>query len=152
MSILLAPRSPAQPTNPRDSWPSWTDADCWEPESDGPAPSWDAPSYQPSPFSEAFYRGFQLGLDGETPAEPDQYPADPTEGRVNRAFLSGLAAGRYTLQKERDAILGQWAADAEFEAWVSERERAADRFDLMSPNEIIEARGHHPSNAYDSEL
>jgi hypothetical protein len=150
LTTLHTARSTAKRTaNPRDSWPSWCDDHSWAPESDGPAPSWEATRFEPTPVSEAFYTAFQLGLAGEDPALPDEFPADPADGPTNRAFLGGLAAGRYTLQKERDAIMGQWVIDEEFEAWVSDRERAADAFDLMNPNEIIEARGHHSSTPSD---
>jgi hypothetical protein len=73
--------------------------------------------FAPSTVEESFYLAFTLGLDGEDPATPAEFPSDGS-GPVNRAFLAGLAAGRYTLQRERDRIMGQWAADAQFEAWV----------------------------------
>jgi hypothetical protein len=152
MSILRANSSTAKRSiNPRESWPSWTDDHCYELESDGPAPTWDAVRYEPSPVANEFYRGYQLAMDGENPALPAEFPANPDEGPTNRAFLAGLAAGRFALERERerDGIMARWVVDAELDAWVSEREAASDLFDLMSPDEIIEARGHHPSTPYD---
>jgi hypothetical protein len=112
---------------------------------DGPAPSWDAPRYEPSPISASFYLGFELGLAGETPAEPAEFPAEPAEGPTNRAFLAGLVAGRYRLERERDA-------DLERHIFEVERMEAAfaDPYDLVSDNELIECRGYHPSMAYDA--
>jgi hypothetical protein len=150
MSILPRSTANVNPTtpNPRDSWPDWTDDYRWVPTPDADECRPSVAPYVPTAVEESFYRGFTLGLDGEDPVTPPEFPADGS-GRVNRAFLGGLAAGRFALERERERIMAKWEADAEFERWVDQMEAQSDRFDLMSPEEIIECRGHHPSTPYD---
>ena len=101
-------------------------------------------SFNPSPVEEAFHLGFTLGLDGEDPATPPEFPTDGS-GRVNRSFLAGLTAGRCESKRERDRIMGQWAAEAELEAMAAGR----DPFEFVSDAELAEVRGFHASTPYD---
>lgn len=92
-----------------------------------PGPSWDAESFTPDPWAEAFHRGFSLALEGEDPRTPAGLP-----GYEARAYEAGAMAGRrlYEEQAERDRI--------EYEAWLEElyREREAE---LM----LEDGRGWH---------
>jgi hypothetical protein len=101
--------------------------------------------FHPSPVDEAFYLGFNLGLDGEDPATPEEFPTAGS-GRVNRSFLAGLTAGRYELKRERDRIMAGWAAEAELEAMAAGR----DNFEFVSDAELAECRGFFPSKPYDN--
>lgn len=51
--------------NPRDTWPSWVDADRWTIASPD-----EAPAYIPTPAAEAWNLGFELGYQHDDDARP----------------------------------------------------------------------------------
>jgi hypothetical protein len=102
MSILLAP-APAPNSNPRDSWPDWTDRDRWQvadlpefllPQAD------DVEPFAPTLEQEARDLGYRLARDGENPRTPAWTPGQTHEERWQ--FQLGVIEGqrdRATIEK-----------------------------------------------------
>ena len=125
--------------NPRDSWPSWTDAECWElgPDAepigmdDGPRSTPEEPA--PARVDEAYYLGFRLGLEGEDARASD--PAEAFDFTCGR--LAGFALSREGLawQRELDRL-------AEVREMEERMERAfGDPCDWASDGERMEVMG-----------
>lgn len=118
----LAPEVPAE--NPRDGWPDWVDADRWTVVEEGPAPTWDAPRFEPEDIAAAYEAGYQLGLAGEYPRPPAHYsPREACHFGCGR--LAGFIASpdgrawRADMDAHRDRAFAEYDAnrDAEPREW-----------------------------------
>jgi hypothetical protein len=140
-SAPLAEAAPAIETNPRESWPAWTDADRWElgPDVDGPRPT-AGPDFEPGDLDSAEWLGMSLRLAGEPMAEL----VTNRTGLLLR-FAVGQALGLELRQREeladREACMSR---DARFEAWLAERDRAFVEFDSYRDSEPRETDGFAP--------
>jgi hypothetical protein len=123
--VVRKPRVRKPRANPRDSWPKWTDfvsVSIVEEPGDEPRPTASFGAL-PDAWSEAFWKGFTLALEGEDPAIPTDRP-----GYESRAFHAGLVAG----SREADHELDQWADQQAMERMMA---AFGDPNDLIDPNE-----------------
>lgn len=115
--------NPTPPANPRDSWPTCTDADAWElgPGPDGgPDPVETGPTagpdFTPTAESEAYWAGFTLGLAGEFPEPPADFA-----GLRRADFIIGRVDGLMALirrEREEQLEIDRRAAERRDEAFT----------------------------------
>jgi hypothetical protein len=88
-----------------EALPVNSDSDIIGHDADGHRPAFDFGA-RPDAWSEAFYLGFTLGLEGEDPAIPAGLP--PYEAR---AFQAGLVAGTRKADREYDRYIDRLHAE-----------------------------------------
>jgi hypothetical protein len=101
----------AKATNPRDSWPAWTDEHTWElgPDAEPDDTTDHAEASGPSPRDEAFKLGYDLGLDREDADAPAHFSAEQ-----RGEFEAGWAAGK----AEWDRRLEEMCGASEYGDWT----------------------------------
>lgn len=136
----LVQSAPAAPTNPRDSWPEWTDASVWElgpglglAEEPRPTAGLD---FAPTRGEDAYWAGFTLQLEDGAAAEPPAHL-----DAIERAeFLRGQMAGMLARFDREDE-------DREYQLWLDRlaEERMAEVFaepgEGWHESERVEAQG-----------